>query len=174
MNPEKIKKIKEMAKRGTQYEREVAKSILEREAKRNPGLKLEYLNQGEEETGKTFISFPFKSSFERTIIFQTYFSIFPNDKTARYIKGTKKIEIEIDEQYQTLMIEKVSRLIIDYRNQIKLFNAAFIQKNQLFGNHSDDEIKGDEYSDEQVNSILDLMRGINKTAISRVLKDVFK
>jgi len=161
-----------MAKRGTENEREIAKKILMRE-----GIDVD--SEPIDSDKKESYCFRYNSAMERRIIFQTYFTIFPESRTVSYKPGKKKVWIRIDPKYKKLMDEKTSILIDDYRKQLKLFNEAFMIKNDLLLEPEDDETDvtvdlSEDYNDRDRQSIIDLMRGLNKTIVKRALKDVFR
>jgi hypothetical protein len=160
-----------MAKRGTENEREIAKKILMRE-----GIDID--SEPIESDKKESYCFRYNSAMERRIIFQTYFTLFPESKTVSYTPGKKKIWIRIDPKYKKLMYEKTAILIDDYRKQLKLFNEAFMIKNDLLLEPEEDEDEtvdlSEDYNDRDRQSIIDLMRGLNKTIVKRALKDVFR
>ena len=172
MDQKKINNLREMAKRGTENEREIAKKILMRE-----GIDVD--SEPIESDKKESYCFRYNSAMERRIIFQTYFTIFPESRTVSYRPGKKKVWIKIDPKYKKLMDEKTSILIDDYRKQLKLFNEAFMIKNDLLLEPEDDETDvtvdlSEDYNDRDRQSIIDLMRGLNKTIVKRALKDVFR
>jgi hypothetical protein len=171
MDAKKINSLREMAKRGTENEREIAKKILMRE-----GIDID--SEPIESDKKESYCFRYNSAMERRIIFQTYFTLFPESKTVSYTPGKKKIWIRIDPKYKKLMYEKTAILIDDYRKQLKLFNEAFMIKNDLLLEPEEDEDEtvdlSEDYNDRDRQSIIDLMRGLNKTIVKRALKDVFR
>jgi hypothetical protein len=171
MDAKKINSLREMAKRGTENEREIAKKILMRE-----GIDID--SEPIESDKKVSYCFRYNSAMERRIIFQTYFTLFPESKTVSYTPGKKKIWIRIDPKYKKLMYEKTAILIDDYRKQLKLFNEAFMIKNDLLLEPEEDEDEtvdlSEDYNDRDRQSIIDLMRGLNKTIVKRALKDVFR
>jgi len=165
MKQERIDALREMVKRGTEHESNLARTILERAG--IPPL------EPRPDEGDTTVEIGFKTAFERDLIFQTYYSIFRDrDSLSYYTSRKKTVEIIVPKSHVKLMIEKSIKIIDDWRKQLRFFELAFIEKNNL---HSDTKptepvSKKNCFSPEDIAQIFEMMSGISRTRIENLLK----
>ena len=174
---EQIKKIKEMAERGTEHERKVASLKLKKLCKKY-GIKIEDLDKEE----RFEFRFPFRSHDERQVIIQVY-SWYMNDiyltdmelyKRAvsfqmtneeyldcrlyinHYLKEFRRELKKIKQKHD----EELKNIKMNHKRGLELFNNAFAQKHHLFA----EDLK--KYYDQKELSIDEIAKGFAATMLA--------
>lgn len=124
MDRAKLRKVAMLARDGEPGEREAANLILEKN-----GVTIDDLLGDIPEV--VWLEFKYKTAFERTLIFQTYFKITNTDSTDA-AKHQNRVELGIKPELAEHLFQSVKTVLELWRKELKRFQAAFIQRNGLF------------------------------------------
>lgn len=160
---EQIKKVKELAERGVDGEKENAKILLDKLLKKW-NISIDELVDVE----KIEYKFKYKTDFERRILFQCVAKYAPDTKysktylsrTGRPIKNVVGVELS---KLEFLDIEASTKFYTKlFSKDLELFFTAFISKHDIYGeSKNSDEKTESNLSIEEIESIVNMMRGLS-------------
>lgn len=166
---DKLRKLLALAERGEGGEKDTAQRMLEKMMLKY-GLTLDDL---EVETTRYYY-FPFKTKFERLLLFQVYCKVL-DDSNISYRQGVRRIGFLLTMPQYIQMDMMYSILKLDLVNHIERSVLAFITANDLFASSSaspDKEHTKEEL--EELEAMMALMRGIKPSAVNPALPDKSK
>ena len=166
---EKLHKVLNLMERGEEGEQIAAAKILEKQLKKY-GITVEDLMQKEE---KRIMWFKFGNKEEKRIIFQIYCKvtgIHGEFSYQKHYRNTMTCGLLLTKAQYIEMEDLVPLFLKQYRKEIiRVKNAvlsAFINKHQLVGEaNDDDEPTSSSLSEEDLNMIMGLMRGMDNVQL---------
>lgn len=162
MKPEKMKLVAQMARYGTDEERDVAKNILE-----IAGISLDDIEAEEE----IEVEYTFKTSLERQLIVQVYCKLMDKNSMSSLRLGNRKGSVCLPKEKATQFRQDVSTILSLWRKELKRFHDGFIQANRLFSDTPGDDESESPLSIEEIEEIMDMARSIKRATLGRLLKD---
>ena len=142
MKEDRLKAIVTMAKKGTKFEKRNAITILKKLCKKHDLVFEELM---EDENIQEF-TFEYKGKIPEQVAFQIYFKIIGGEYITNngyyiFLKTTKEKYIEFEvafNAYRRTYKKEQKKLAERHKQEKKVFQNAFIQKHNLFGDPSDE------------------------------------
>ena len=163
MDRKKLKLVARLAEFGEAGEREAAQYILYE----NGVTAKELLEESVDDDDMVFVEIPYKTVEERNIIIQNYSRILNTDEVYSW-KNRRSITFECPASKAEELRETSERLKIQWREDLKAFYLAFIQKNRLFSDLPCTGPSG--LSPEQVDEILRMAKALKQVHLGKLLE----
>lgn len=161
MNKEKLKLVARLARQGVGGEKEAALSILA-----SLGLTPDDV---ENDTKEVEVKLKYRTKFEKTLIFQTYFKL-TNTDTVSYFQRKRCLHIFVKEEMAPRFKQDSEKIIESWKRELKNFQEAFIQANRLFSDVSTEGVCLDIPQD-TIDEILDYAISIKPVPTTNLLEN---
>lgn len=162
MKPEKMKLIAQMARYGTEEERDVAKNILSM-----AGISLDDIEMEEE----IEVEYTFKTSMEKQLIVQVYCKLMDKSSMSNFRISNRKGSVCIPKEKANQFRQNVSTILSLWRKELKRFHEAFIQANRLFSETPGDDESESSMTLEEIEEIMSMAKSIKRATLGRLLKE---
>lgn len=160
MKPNKMKLVANMARHGTENEKLAAIAILDKFH-----LSLEDFEDDDQDIE---VDFKYKTSFEKTLIFQAYARLL-NRADIPYQQHSKKkiLSLRVPQGKAEKLKLDIDCILRLWRKEIERFEIAFIHANKLFSNKSTGESS---MSEQEVLDLLHMAASIKTATLDNLIK----